>query len=713
MAENDKNLILKVTETLSKDVGHGIARLDPQAMKDLDAGIGDIIEIEGIKKGVAKVMPMQSDLRGLSVIQIDGYTRESTGVTIGESVSVRKVSCVKAEKVSLLKINSKTGDSNEGDELYVGRLIEGLVLLKGNKIRANLMGSLFYEFTVESTYPEGAVIVSRDTKIKVINGKEQEQYDLRVTYEDIGGLGNEILKIREMIEWPLKHPDLFEKLGIDAPKGVLLHGAPGTGKTLIAKAIANETDSYFVSINGPEIINKFYGESEAKLREIFEKAVKNAPSIIFIDEIDAIAPKREETKGDVEKRVVAQLLTLMDGIRDRGRVMVIGATNIPNSLDPALRRPGRFDREIQIGIPDAKGRLEILNIHTRGMPLGPDVDIVKLSELTGGYVGADLHALCREAAMITVRDAFLKNEGNNEKQFHEIIFNISIPMQNFMRALRQVEPSVIRDVIIEVPKVSWKDVGGLEEVKQYFREIIEWPFKYRDIYEHIKVNVPKGILLYGPPGTGKTLLAKALANELGFHFLCIKSSELMSKWFGESEKNVRQIFKKAREAAPSIIFFDEVDCLMKARGSSQESSNVQDRITSQILIEMDGVQEIRDVIVIGATNRIQLIDEALLRHGRFDIQIEVGSPDSAARKEIFNIHLADRPLETELCFDELGDLSDGLSGADIRHICDEAALSLAKKCVTEGVKLEDAKITLSLLKSIIASQKWRYSNARS
>lgn len=713
MAENDGKLVLKVTEALSKDAGHGIARLDPQTMDDLGVRIGDIIEIEGIKKGVAKVMPMQPDLRGMSIIQMDGYTRESAGVTIGETVSVKRVSCVKAEKVKLLRINKKTGNSEDGDELYIGRLIEGLVLLKGNKIRANLMGSLFYEFMVESTYPEGAVIASRDTKIKITGGKEQEQYNLRVMYEDIGGLGNEILKIREMIEWPLKHPDLFEKLGIDAPKGVLLHGAPGTGKTLIAKAIANETDSYFVTINGPEIINKFYGESEAKLREIFEKAVKNAPSIIFIDEIDAIAPKREETKGDVEKRVVAQLLTLMDGISDRGRVMVIGATNIPNSLDPALRRPGRFDREIQIGIPDAKGRLDILNIHTRGMPLGPDVDIVKLSELTGGYVGADLHALCREAAMITVRDAFLKNQRYNDEQFHEIIFHINIPMQNFIRALRQVEPSVIRDVIIEVPNVSWKDVGGLTDVKQYFREIIEWPFKYKDIYEHIKVNVPKGILLYGPPGTGKTLLAKALANELGFHFLCIKSSELVSKWFGESEKNIRQIFKKAREAAPSIIFFDEVDCLMKARGSSQESSDVQDRITSQVLIEMDGVQEIRDVIVVGATNRIQFIDEALLRPGRFDIQLEVGNPDALARKEIFRIHLAGRPLEKDLCLDELGDLSDGLSGADIKHICDEAALSLARTCVTEGILLEDANITLSLLKSIITSQKWRYSNARS
>lgn len=712
MEENDKKLVLKVTETLSKDVGHGIARLDPQAMNVLEAGIGDIIEIAGVKKSIAKIMPIQSDLRGMSIIQMDGYTRESTGVTIGENVSIKKVECVKAEKVNLLKINSKTGDTNEEEGIYIGRLIEGLALLKGNKIRANLMGSLCYEFMVESTYPEGAVIVSRETKIKITNSKEQGNDNLRVTYEDIGGLGNEMLKIREMIEWPLKHPNLFEKLGIDAPKGVLLHGAPGTGKTLIAKAIANETDSYFISINGPEIINKFYGESEAKLREIFDKAVKYAPSIIFIDEIDAIAPKREETKGDVEKRVVAQLLTLMDGIRDRGRVMVIGATNIPNSLDPAIRRPGRFDREIQIGIPDAKGRMDILNIHTRGMPLGPDVDIKKLSELTGGFVGADLHALCREAAMITVRDAFQGQELSNENQLNEIIFHLNIPMQNFMRALRQVEPSVIRDVIIEAPDVSWQDVGGLEEVKQYFREIIEWPFQYRDIYEHVRVNVPKGILLYGPPGTGKTLLAKALANELGFNFLCIKGSELMSKWFGESEKNVRQIFKKGREAAPSIIFFDEIDCLMKARGNHQESSDVQDRVTSQVLIEMDGVQEMRDVIVIGATNRIHLMDEALLRSGRFDIQIEVGNPDCVARQEIFKIHLADRPLQKGMCFEELGNASDGLSGADIKHICDEASLAVAKQCVIEGLKLEEAVITSSLLQSIMTSQKWRYSNAK-
>ncbi|PXV85957.1 transitional endoplasmic reticulum ATPase [Lachnotalea glycerini] len=708
--EENNNLVLKVTETLSKDVGHGIARIDPQSMSALEVGIGDIVEIEGIKKSIAKVMPIQSDLRGMSIIQIDGYTRESSGVTIGENVSVKKIECEKAKRVNLLKINAKTKDANEEEGIYISRLIDGLALLKGNKIRANLMGSLFYEFMVESTEPEGAVIVTHDTKIKIINSKEQGNFNLRVTYEDIGGLGNEMLKIREMIEWPLKHPNLFEKLGIDAPKGVLLHGAPGTGKTLIAKAIANETDSYFVSINGPEIIHKFYGESEAKLREIFDKAVKNAPSIIFIDEIDAIAPKREETKGDVEKRVVAQLLTLMDGIRDRGRVMVIGATNIPNSLDPALRRPGRFDREIQIGIPDVKCRMDILNIHTRGMPLGSDVDIKKLSELTGGFVGADLNALCREAAMITVRDAFQGQELSNEYQLNEIIFHLSIPMNNFMRALCQVEPSVIRDVIIEAPDVSWQDVGGLGEVKQYFKEIIEWPFQYREIYDYVKANVPKGILLYGAPGTGKTLLAKALANELGFNFLCVKSSELMSKWYGESEKNIRQIFKKAREAAPSIIFFDEIDCLMKARGTHNESSDVQDRITSQVLIEMDGVQEMRDVIVMGATNRIQVMDEALLRSGRFDIQIEVGKPDCPAREEIFKIHLEGRPLEKDLCFKELGENTAGLSGADIKHICDEAALLVAKQCVTEGLKLEEAVITTSLLKSIIDGQKWRYSN---
>jgi transitional endoplasmic reticulum ATPase len=710
MSENH-NVILKVTETLSKDVGHGIARIDPQSMSSLEVGTGDIIEIEGLKKSIAKVMPIQADLRGMSIIQIDGYTRESSGVTIGETVSVSKVGCEKARKVNLLKISGKTMDANEEEGKYIGRLIEGLALLKGNKIRANLMGSLFYEFMVESTEPEGAVIVNRDTKIKVINSKEQGNYNFRVMYEDIGGLGNEMLKIREMIEWPLKHPNLFEKLGIDAPKGVLLHGAPGTGKTLIAKAIANETDSYFVSINGPEIIHKYYGESEAKLREIFDKAVKNAPSIIFIDEIDAIAPKREETKGDVEKRVVAQLLTLMDGIRDRGRVMVIGATNIPNSLDPALRRPGRFDREIQIGIPDAKGRMDILNIHTRGMPLSPDVDIKKLSELTGGFVGADLNALCREAAMITVRDAFQGQELSNENELNEIIFHLNIPMKNFMRALCQVEPSVIRDVIIEAPDVSWQDVGGLEEVKQYFKEIIEWPFQYREIYEYVKVNVPKGILLYGAPGTGKTLMAKALANELGFNFLCIKSSELLSKWFGETEKNVREIFKKAREAAPCIIFFDEIDCIMKARGNHKDTMDVQDRITSQVLIEMDGVQEMRDVIVMGATNRIQLMDEALLRSGRFDIQIEIGKPDCAAREEIFKIHLKSRPLEQNLCLKELASSSEGLSGADIKHICDEAALAVAKQCVLEELKLEEAIITTSLLEAIMKDQKWRYSNA--
>lgn len=700
MESKDKCLSLKVCEQHLKDVGRGIARIDPAAMQFLELEIGDIIEISGKKSTVAKVMPAYVNMREQELIQIDGCTRENTGLSIGDKVLIRKAEYKRAEKVTLINVDTSVYDKDEKDGSYIRHLIDGLALIKDNKIRVNLMGSRVREFIIDSVNPEGVVIINQGTRINIINSKISESHNMSVTYEDIGGLGNELIKIREMIELPLRHPELFEKLGIDAPKGVLLHGSPGTGKTLIAKAVANETSAYFISINGPEIMNKYYGESEARLREVFETAVKNSPSIIFIDELDAIAPKREETKGDVEKRVVAQLLTLMDGIKTRGKVIVIGATNIPNSLDPALRRPGRFDREIRIGIPDTKGRFEILNIHTRGMPLSSDVNLKRIAELTGGFVGADLKALCREAAMITLRNILNNYDINDETALHEALFNLNVTMGNFITALRQIEPSVIRDVIVEAPEVKWEDIGGLNEVKQRFKEIVQWPVKYRDIYTYANISLPKGILLFGAPGTGKTLLAKAMANELGFNFICVKGPELMSKWFGESEKNIREVFRKAKEAAPSIIFFDEIDCLMPCRESSF-SSDVNNRVLSQILIELDGIQQLEDVLIIGATNRKELIDPALLRPGRFDIHIEIGNPDFEARKEIFRIHLLNRPIEASLDYDYLAGLTEGLTGADIKYICDQSAMCLAREYIQKGADSENLYITTGMVEENI------------
>ena len=697
MEIKDNCLCLKICEALSKDVGRGIARIDPAAMECLELEIGDIIELTGKKTAVAKVMPTHLSTRGQELIQIDGCTRENSGASIGEKMFIKKTQYKRAEKVTLINIDAGIQDKDERDGRYIRHLIDGLALIKGNKIRVNLMGFRTREFIVDSVFPEGTVIITQGTRINIINSKNSESKNLNVTYEDIGGLGSELAKIRGMIELPLRYPELFERLGIDAPKGVLLHGAPGTGKTLIAKAVANETSAYFLSINGPEIINKYYGESEARLREVFETAVKNSPSIIFIDEIDAIAPKREETKGDVEKRVVAQLLTLMDGIKTKGRVIVIGATNIQNSLDPALRRPGRFDREIRIGIPDTKSRLEILNIHTRGMPLGSDVNIKKLAELTGGFVGADLKALCREAAMITLRDTILKHDIDDEKFLNEALFNMNVPMENFINALRQVEPSVIRDVIAEMPETKLENIGGLYEVKQRFKEIIEWPVKYHDIYDYANICSPKGILLFGPPGTGKTLLAKAMANEMGFNFICVQGPTLISKWVGESEKNIREIFRKAREAAPCIIFFDEIDCLMP----NNNISEVSNRILSQILVELDGIQELKDILIIGATNKKEVLVPALLRPGRFDIHIEVGCPDFEARKEIFKIHLVKRPTESSLDYSFLANMSEGLTGADIKLICDESAMCLARECILKEAGSENLFITTNLVESNI------------
>jgi transitional endoplasmic reticulum ATPase len=547
--------------------------------------------------------------------------------------------------------------------------------------------------------PASAVIITADTQIVIGEKPAAAVREVpRITYEDIGGLQEEIRKIREMVELPLKYPELFERLGVEAPKGVLLYGPPGTGKTLLAKAVANETNAAFFSISGPEIMSKFYGESEERLREIFRQAEENAPSIIFIDEIDAIAPKREEVTGEVEKRVVSQLLALMDGLKPRGRVVVIGATNRPNAIDPALRRPGRFDREIEIGVPNKQGRLEILQIHTRGMPLAEDVDLEKIASVTHGFVGADLEALCKEAAMRALRRILPQIDFEKETIPAEILNKITVTMNDFMEALRDVEPSAMREVLVEVPTVKWEDIGGLADVKLELQEAVEWPLKYPEVFEHLDAKPPKGILLYGPPGTGKTLLAKAVANESEANFISVKGPELLSKWVGESERAVREIFRKAKQAAPSIIFFDEIDSIAPVRGGGYGDSHVTERVISQLLTEMDGLEELRGVVVIAATNRPDIIDPALLRPGRFDKLLYVPPPEIKARKEILKIHLKNKPLAEDVDIEELSKGTEGYTGADLAAVCNTAVMLAIREHIMENKNPDEAKKNVKSIK---------------
>jgi transitional endoplasmic reticulum ATPase len=520
----------------------------------------------------------------------------------------------------------------------------------------------------------------------------------RISYEDIGGLNDEIKKVREMIELPLRYPELFERLGVEAPKGVLLHGPPGTGKTLLAKAVASETNANFASISGPEIMSKFYGESEGRLREIFDEAQQNAPSIIFIDELDSIAPKREEVTGEVEKRVVSQMLAVMDGLQSRGKVVVIGATNRPNALDPALRRPGRFDREIEIGVPNKEGRLQILQIHTRGMPLDDDVDLKQLANVTHGFVGADLEALTKEAAIHALRKILPEIDFEADTIPAEILNKIIVNMNDFQESLKEIEPSAMREVLVEVPNVKWDDIGGLSEVKEELQEAIEWPLKYPEIFAHMNTEPPKGVLLYGPPGTGKTMLAKAVANESEANFISIKGPEVLSKWVGESERAVREVFRKARQASPTIIFFDELDSVTPVRGSSCGSSQVTERVISQILTELDGLEELKDVVVIGATNRLDIVDPALLRPGRFDRLLEVPVPDLDARKEILKIHLTKKPLAKDVKIDTLAEKTEGYSGADLASLANTTSLQVIKQHITKSKTVKKAKEDLKDLK---------------
>jgi len=678
------SLSLKVQEALTKDVGRVIARVDPEDMKGIDAEVGDIIQISGKRKTVAKVMPAYVEDRGKKIIQIDGITRENGKVSLDEKVSIQKTSYKPASKIVLSPLSFVGPLGKDKDTKYIGRLLEGIPLVEGDRVRATLFGTRSQDFTVlEAFPPKEVVLIQPTTSIRIKSEEAVEEKGVKISYEDIGGLHKEIQRIREMIELPLKYPQIFQRLGIDAPKGVLLHGPPGCGKTLIARAVVNETDAYFVHISGPEIMGKFYGESEARLRAVFEEGSANAPSIVFIDEIDAIAPKREEMGGErqVERRVVAQLLALMDGLESRGQVIVIGATNIPNTLDPALRRPGRFDREISIGIPDKKGRLEILHIHTRGMPLAKDVDLGKLAEITHGFVGADLEALCREAAMSALRKIFPKIDFQLDQIPYELILELEVGMENFYEALKEVEPSAIREVFVEIPEVKWEEVGGLDDIKQKLKESVEWPLKYPQLFEKANTQPPKGIIIYGHPGTGKTLLAKAVAFESKVNFIPIKGPALLSKYIGESEKGVREAFKKAKQASPCILFFDEIDALAPMRGGGASDAHVSERVISQFLTELDGIEELKGVLVLAATNRMDILDPALLRAGRFDLLLELPVPDEKARWEIFKIHTQGKPLAKDVDLKALAHTTTNRVGSDIEFICRRASLSAIRDYV--------------------------------
>ena len=685
---NNNKVSLKVAETNPKFVGRGMALVDPKVMDEMDLSTGDVIEVSGKKKkSYVLLWSSQRDDQGKKLIRIDGYTRNNIGVGIDDIVSVRKVNVKKAEQVIL----APTEELNiVGLEDYLPELLEGRVVTRGDMIPLNIMGRRI-GFAVTSTSPTDAASLI-DSNTEFIIGsipKAVAKGVPRVSYEDIGGLKNEVQKVREMIELPLRHPEIFDRIGIEAPKGVLLHGPPGTGKTLLAKAVANETNANFYSISGPEIMSKFYGESEERLREVFKEAEENAPSIIFIDEIDSIAPKREEVSGDVEKRVVSQLLTLMDGIQSRGKLVVIGATNRPNAIDPALRRPGRFDREIDIGIPDEQGRLDILLIHTRGMPLTEDVNLESFAKVTHGFVGADLEALSKEAAMRSLRRILPEINLEQPKIPAEILNKIKITKQDFDEALRDVQPSAMREVLVQRPNVRWEDIGGLQQVKEELTEAIEWPLKHADLFSEANVEPPKGILLYGPPGTGKTMIAKAVAATSEANFISIKGPELISKWVGESEKGVREVFRKARQAAPCVIFFDELDAIAPRRGGSEGDSHVTERVISQMLTELDGLEDLKGVVVIGATNRPDIIDEALLRPGRFDRILQVPVPDREARKHIFQIHTKKKPLESDVNLDKLVEMTEGMTGADIAALVNAAAMSAIKEHVRQrnGSKL--------------------------
>ncbi len=684
---------VKIRDAYKIDAGRGRIRIDPDLIRELNLRTGDVVEIlhpAAEKKTAALLYPGKEEDRGTNSIRIDSSLRRNLNASLDDIVEIRKIEASLAERITFAGLEESIILRTPQQ---ITQILENRVVTKGDIISFNAMGRRI-DFVVIDYHPKAeAVRIHLDTKITISEKTHKEFEELerrKVTYEDIGGLEEEIQKIREMIELPIRHPELFKRIGIDPPKGVLLHGPPGTGKTLLARAVAGETDAHFITISGPEIMSKFYGQSEENLRKVFEEAKENSPSIIFIDELDSIAPKRGEVTGEVERRVVAQLLSLLDGLEGRGEIIVIGATNRVNDIDPALRRPGRFDREIVIGVPDTDGRYEILLIHTRGMPLYKDVDLRLIAEKTHGFVGADVESLAKESAMLAIREILPKI--NLDKPIPpEILMDLQIKMNHFETALTGIEPSALREVLISQPTETWDDIGGLEDAKLQLREVIEWPLKYPELYSHLKSKPPNGILLFGPPGSGKTLLAKALAHETEINFISVKGPEFLSKWVGESEKAVRETFRKARSAAPCIIFFDEIDAIAGLRGRFA-GSQVTEQVVSQLLTEMDGLEGLKDVVLLAATNRPDMLDPALLRSGRFGRHIEIPMPDKKSRIDIFKIHLRNKPLAGNVDIDKMAGDMEGYTGADIQAICEEATLLTIRKAVTnKNINTQDAE----------------------
>ncbi len=677
-------LELRVGEAMQKDIGRGLARIDPAEMARIGARPGDVLRIAGAKESAAKVMATFPEERGQGLVQIDGLTRDNAGVALGEKLRLQPTAWKPAVMLELAPLGGqKPGRSGRRGRL-IGHLLEGLALGEGDRVRASLIGSRSQDFSVLRTVPRGTVVIRSSTTIELKQKTSEGEPGQRIAYEDVGGLKRELRSIREMIELPLRYPEIFEQLGIDAPKGVLMHGPPGCGKTLIARAVASEADAKFFALSGPEIMHKYYGESEAHLRQVFEDAAR-APSIIFLDEIDAIAPKRTALGGEqqVERRIVSQLLTLMDGLDARGQVIVIGATNLPHSLDPALRRPGRFDREIVIAVPDRLARAEILQIHTRAMPLAKDVDLQRWARVTHGFVGADLQSLAREAAMARLRRIFPDLDFEADDVPDEVLEGLTVGTGDFQQAFAVVEPSAIREVFTEIPDVRWDDVGGLDEIKRMLEESILWPLRHPDLFRTAAVAPPRGILLNGPPGVGKTLVAKALATESGVNFISVKGPALMSRWVGETERAVREVFHKAKLASPCIVFLDEIDGIAPRRGGGADA--VTDRVIAQLLSEMDGIEEARGVMVLAATNRKDLVDPALLRAGRFDFVVDLALPSAAARKHIFEVHTRSKPLARDVDLEGLaGEASEGWSGADIELLCRKAGTAAIRDFLSGG-----------------------------